>query len=70
MVVDDREIRRDRTQLRDITDHGHLRGSHCQFCTSIEIDPEQTMKMGINARMMTGINLDQIPVRHIDGASF
>jgi len=34
------------------------------------ISPDLTDRMGINARMMTGIDLDEIPVRHIDGASF
>ncbi len=34
------------------------------------IDPEYTERMGINARMMTGLSLDQIPVRHVDGASY
>lgn len=34
------------------------------------LDPELTDRMGINARMMTGIDLDKIPVRYVDGASF
>ena len=34
------------------------------------IDPELTGRMGINARMMTDIDLDQIPVNAVDGASF
>jgi len=34
------------------------------------IDPELTGRMGINARMMSDIDLDRIPVCHVDGASF
>ena len=34
------------------------------------IDPEMTDRMGINARMMTAVDLSEIPIRYIDGASF
>jgi hypothetical protein len=43
----------------------------CGFTTHWEsIDPQQTDRMGINARMMNDIDLDSIPVRYFDGASF
>jgi len=34
------------------------------------INPDMTGRMGINARMMTAIELDSIPIKYIDGASF
>ena len=34
------------------------------------ISPDFTDRMGINARIMTGIELDSIPVKFVDGASF
>jgi len=47
------------------------RCSTCGCTTHWEsIDPEITGRMGINSRMMADIDLDQIPVRHVDGASF
>lgn len=33
-------------------------------------NPGHTEKMGVNARMMTGLDLAQIPVRDVDGASY
>ena len=47
------------------------RCTNCGCTTHWEsIDPGLTERMGINARMMTAIDLDKIPVRHVDGASF
>ena len=34
------------------------------------IDPEYRGRVGVNARMMEKVDLDQLPVRHIDGAAF
>jgi len=47
------------------------RCSHCGCTTHWEsIDPEMTDRMGINARMMKDIDIETIPVRYVDGASF
>jgi len=47
---------------------------HCKTCGCTthweSIDPELTDRMGINARMMTAIDLENIQIRHVDGASF
>ena len=46
----------------------------CKICGCTthweSIDPALTNRMGINARMMAGIDLNNIPIRMIDGASF
>jgi len=34
------------------------------------IGPDLTGRMGVNARMMTAIELDSIPIKYVDGASF
>lgn len=47
------------------------RCKNCGCTTHWEsIDPELTDRMGINARMMKGIEIENIPIRYIDGASF
>lgn len=47
------------------------RCTHCGCLTHWEsIDPDHTGRMGVNARMMEDIDLDKIPIRRIDGASF
>lgn len=32
------------------------------------VEPKESDKMGINARLFTNVNIDQIQVRHFDGA--
>jgi hypothetical protein len=33
------------------------------------VDPEQTDRMGINARLFTNVEVDKIRIRHFDGAN-
>jgi hypothetical protein len=51
-----------------------IRICRCKICGCTthweSIDSELTDRMGINVRMMTGIDLDNIPIRYVDGASF
>ena len=46
----------------------------CKTCGCMthweSIDPNYTERMGVNARMMVGIDLGTIPRRRVDGASF